>query len=229
MKLPILTIFALFLFASVLRADFTPVQLIEGPQPAYPAELIEDGQDGEVRIRATIDEEGRVKEAAVVSASHEAFGEAARAAVQQWRFQPAVRDGRPVLQTIVIPLQFRLSFQDRINALAGYPVFVNIDERTDKVHTWADVRRYFNIHGGEAARTMEYPEHLRGSGISEEIIVECVICPEGRPLNPRLVDLKHRELALPAIEHLVKQRFEKPRLRGKPVYVRQRVRLICAE
>lgn len=213
----------------LLSAEFVPVQLKEGRQPAYPEERKVSGENGEVRLRATIDEEGSVAELSVLSATHESFGEAAMETVRGWRFQPATRDGQPVPQTINIPIVFRMSFHDRINALAGYRVFVDIDELTDRVHGWSDVKKYFNVRGGVAARTMAYPESLRGSGITEEIVVECIISPEGRPLNPRLVDLKHRELAVPAVEHVVKLRFERPQLNGQPIYLRQRVKLICAE
>jgi TonB family protein len=211
-----------------LQAEFTPIKLLEGVQPVYPDQLKTTGENGEAKIRATIDESGSVAEAVVVDATHPAFGEAAREAVKAWRFQPAEEDGKPVPQTVDIPIVFKLSFKDRINALAGYEVFVDIDELTDTVHTWKDVKKYFPLRG-KASRFIPYPESLKGSGISEEITIQCVISPDGLILNPSILDLKHKELAVPALEHLVTLRFQRPKLDGKPIYLQQKVKLLASE
>lgn len=229
MKSKCLLTLAMCLLSSFLSAELTPVSLLEGKQPAYPPALKAEGGDGQVRVRAKIDATGKVVETSLVSATHEAFGESAIEAIRDWRFNPAVEDGIPVGQTIVIPIVFKLTFQDRINAIAGYEVFVDLEEQGVKVLGWSDVKRYFNVRGGASAREIPYPEALRGSGIKEEVVVQCVLSPQGRVLNPKLVDLKNRELAGPAIEHVVKLRFENPRLNGERVHVQQKVKLTCAE
>lgn len=213
---------------SFLQAEFVPIQLLQGVQPAYPEELKRYGEDGEAKIRATIDESGSVAEAAVVEATHPAFGEAALEAVKVWSFEPARKDGLPVPQSVVVPIIFKLSFKDRINALAGYEVFVDIDELTDTVRTWKDVKQYFPLRKNHS-RVIPYPEALKGSGISEEIVIECVISPDGLILNPNILNLRNNELAVPALEHLVTLRFQRPKMDGKPIYLRQKVKLIASE
>ncbi len=228
MKNLILFLLASGLSFSSLQAEFTPIQLLQGVQPTYPDELKLYGEDGEAKIRAIIDESGSVAEAAVVEATHPAFGQAALEAVKAWRFEPAREDGQPVPQTVVIPIIFKLSFKDRINALAGYAVFVDIDELTDTVRTWKDVKKYFPLRG-KASRSIPYPDSLKGSGISEEIVIECVISPDGLILNPNILNLRNKELAIPALEHLVTLRFQRPKMDGKPIYLQQKVKLIASE
>lgn len=77
--------------------------------PVYPFELRRAGITGSAVIAALLDPQGRVLEVSVVSATETAFGEAAAKAVQQWRFEPARRFGKPVHAWVSAPISFRLS------------------------------------------------------------------------------------------------------------------------
>lgn len=74
--------------------------------PEYPAQLKRDGVSGVVSLSVTITEEGKVSEAKVVKSSHPEFDAPAVAAVKEWRFKPAKKDGKPVALTIRLPVQF---------------------------------------------------------------------------------------------------------------------------
>ena len=56
------------------------------PKPAYPAELV--NVLGDARISLNIHNDGSVTDVKVLSATHEAFGVAAKAAAEHWRFEP---------------------------------------------------------------------------------------------------------------------------------------------
>ena len=56
------------------------------PKPEYPAELV--NVVGDVRISLNIHNDGSVTDVKVLSATHEAFGVAAKAAAEHWRFEP---------------------------------------------------------------------------------------------------------------------------------------------
>ena len=78
-------------------------------QPPYPPGEIRDQREGTVRIRVTIGPDGRVKAVARVQATNDAFWAAAeRQALNRWRFRPATVDGRPVEDSKVMTLHFRL-------------------------------------------------------------------------------------------------------------------------
>lgn len=216
------------LTALPLHAAKTNPQVIEGKAPAYPEELKKQGTMGEAKIRARIDEKGAVVEATVHSATHEAFGTAALSAVQAWRFRPAEENGVPVATTVTIPLQFKLSLKEQINAEAGREVFIDPNRITEKIHTWADVKKWFPLRGKDANR-IPYPEELKGSGISEEITIVCIISPEGQALNPVIENLQNKQLALPAIRHLALARFQPPQLDGQRIYLQQKIKLFCSE
>ncbi len=83
-----------------------PPKPFVGPAPEYPAALRKTGRNGEVTLTMRISARGAVLDPAVVSASDPAFGEAALAAVRQWRFLPAVKAGRPVETKAQMPFVF---------------------------------------------------------------------------------------------------------------------------
>ena len=72
--------------------DVTPPILIERVEPQWPR----DRQRGIVIITTVLTEEGRVCAARIAKSSmSEAVNAAALDAVKQWRFTPAMLDGRP--------------------------------------------------------------------------------------------------------------------------------------
>ena len=67
------------------------------------------GLEGEVVVRAEIDESGDPLEPSVWrSSGHPLLDRAALEAVRRWRFKPAERNGKPVGAVVQIPVSFRL-------------------------------------------------------------------------------------------------------------------------
>ncbi len=83
-----------------------PPKLFVGPNPEYPAALLKSKVKGAVAIDLEIDPEGRVVDPVVKSATDPAFGDAALAAVRNWRFLPRVHLGKPVGTKVEIPFNF---------------------------------------------------------------------------------------------------------------------------
>lgn len=87
-------------FAATLAgcaAGGRPPQLEGGADLVYPAEARAAGVEGRVVVRYDITSDGRVVNAAVVSAAPSGvFEDAALAAVRSWRFRPAVARGEAV-------------------------------------------------------------------------------------------------------------------------------------
>jgi TonB family protein len=64
--------------------------------PVYPSELRRQGVAGDALVEFVVGSDGRVRELGVVRATHVEFGESAANAVQEWRFDAAVKAGMPV-------------------------------------------------------------------------------------------------------------------------------------
>jgi protein TonB len=85
------------------------VQCPERMPPHYPAQAKRQREEGEVRLRVELDENGRVASVTVVSSSGSPrLDEAARRAIESWRCRPAQRDGQPVRAVALQSLAFVL-------------------------------------------------------------------------------------------------------------------------
>jgi protein TonB len=78
-------------------------------RPRFPDEMRRAGNSGVVNVKCLIDENGVVREAEAVTASDRGFEQPALEAVRQWTFKPARRDGVPVAQRAMIPINFTLT------------------------------------------------------------------------------------------------------------------------
>src|SRR5579863_8928100 len=91
-----------------LSPDSVESSLIHRVEPDYPEEARVRQLQGAVVLNIHIGQDGTVEEARLVS-GEPLLGEAAVAAVKQWRFQPRIVDGAPVEMKISVTLNFRLS------------------------------------------------------------------------------------------------------------------------
>ncbi len=80
-------------------------QLIQRVMPKYPALARERQLPGVVRVEAFIDEHGAVSNVKIVSGDP-ILAAAAQAAVRQWKYKPAILNGRPVASSAQISLVF---------------------------------------------------------------------------------------------------------------------------
>lgn len=90
----------------VRSLDAIPTPLHVTP-PIYPREWIDQGVRGNATVDFYIDETGTVRMPSIVASDHPLLGAAAAAAVSEWRFDPPLRRGRPVL----VHCQQVISFQ----------------------------------------------------------------------------------------------------------------------
>ncbi|MBN7838376.1 energy transducer TonB [Stenotrophomonas maltophilia] len=79
-------------------------------KPTYPAAALRNGVQGSVIASLNVDTRGQVTRAAIVSRTGERSRDLDRAvlsAVQNWKFQPAMHEGRAVASVVRVPVDFR--------------------------------------------------------------------------------------------------------------------------
>lgn len=69
-------------------------RVIKIVRPAYPSALLLTRTKGKVVVGFIIDPTGRVRDARVVSSTHQAFSDPAIVAINSWRFAPGMKNGR---------------------------------------------------------------------------------------------------------------------------------------
>jgi protein TonB len=89
-------------------SDRAPLPLVR-VEPQYPPAAARKGLEGWVRVQFTISTAGSVRDAVVVDSSDSVFERAALTAVNKWKYQPQMREGKPVeTSQIRVVLRFRM-------------------------------------------------------------------------------------------------------------------------
>jgi len=84
-------------------------RIVDGDKPDYPGNARAKGWEGTVKLQILVNTEGRVEDVRIVSGSgYDELDQAARQAVQSWRFSPALQNGAPVAAWATLPIVFDL-------------------------------------------------------------------------------------------------------------------------
>jgi TonB family protein len=155
----------------------------------------------------------------VNKATHPEFGEATIAMVEQWEFEPALKDGRPTRSELAFAQEF--SRYDR----------ELVPEAVDDVLTLEQKHPERIVGAGKldeplkptSTRPPVFPVAARGKGGKGEATVEILIDGEGRARLPRVVAASDPAFGWAAVQAVAVWRFEPPTRKGQPVVTRVRI------
>jgi TonB family protein len=91
-----------------LPYDEWPVAVYK-KEPVYPDSALRSGMEGEVFVKALIDEYGSVVSVSFLKSTEKIFEAPALNAVEQWKFSPFKKKGIRTKIEITVPLKFRIS------------------------------------------------------------------------------------------------------------------------
>lgn len=83
---------------------------------AFPEALRGSGIQGSVRLRPVVDANGCAHDVRVVKKVHPQLDEVAKQTVKTWKFEPALKDGRPVK----VQIELEVPFKDPGHRLSGH-------------------------------------------------------------------------------------------------------------
>ena len=78
------------------------------PEPEYSTEARQAKYQGTVVVSLIVGSDGKAHDVRVARSLGMGLDEKAIEAVQQWRFEPAMKDGRPVAVAVNVQVSFRL-------------------------------------------------------------------------------------------------------------------------
>jgi len=81
--------------------------------PVYPETLFKTERQGNVLLAGRIDAKGQIGDLRVVATSNNAFVKPAIEAVEQWRFKPATKNGKPIEIFANVGVRFRIQGDKR--------------------------------------------------------------------------------------------------------------------
>ena len=95
---------------AAVEARNRQVTLATPPKPTYPVQALRAHEQGTVLVLAQVNVDGQVTDARVVGRSGSLIlDRAAPKEVRGWKFDPALRNGRPVVASIEVPVNYRLN------------------------------------------------------------------------------------------------------------------------
>jgi TonB family protein len=93
--------------------DFIPYEVAPGvvrkADPRFPMEALRDNIEGDVVVKVWVDKRGRVRKVKVIKSSADIFLATSIEAAQQWVFNPAKIQGKPVSVWVAIPFRYRIT------------------------------------------------------------------------------------------------------------------------
>jgi TonB family protein len=87
--------------------EVAPPRLVYDPEPKYSKEAVSNLVEGTSRLEAVIDAAGMPGSIAILQPLGMGLDEQAVLAVQQWKFQPATKNGQPVAVQMNVQINFR--------------------------------------------------------------------------------------------------------------------------
>jgi outer membrane biosynthesis protein TonB len=142
----------------------------------------------------------------IISASHEGFIAPTLAALEQWRFEPGLKNNEPADFRVSLPFTFKIPLDVQLKRIMGRDIFVRIDA---PIVPAGDLGR---MPTPERWLIPPFPEALVGSGLSGRAIISFVINKEGLVVNPAVKKSDHDEFTLAAL--LTVCRLQYPVIRG---------------
>jgi periplasmic protein TonB len=91
----------------VVGPKYAP-RVISRVPPVYPEEARAARISGVVKLQALIDPAGNVVETKILEDLPHGLGEAAAAAVRQWKFEPLISEGKPIPVLLELYINFKL-------------------------------------------------------------------------------------------------------------------------
>jgi TonB family protein len=199
--------------------DRQPVLLVR-VHPDFPFEMKREGLPGSATVALVIETDGTVNWSEVVEATHPAFGAAAAACVLKWKFEPKLKDGRPVRCTMVQSLKFNID-----------PV------PKDWANTKTEIKDPVSVKPGDVAPRVvtrinaQYTRKLVDRRVSGSVIAEYSVTQEGIVEGIRIIEATDKLLE-PFVKNCLSHwRFVPPLRNGLPVRMklRQVFTFTCAQ
>ena len=212
---PVLVLMVSFLVLAVpSAAELVVPKPVETKSPEYPEELTSTGVGGMTLIDVLVRKDGTATDPVVKSADHPEFGEAAKAVIVDWKFNPAMQDGRPIEMRVAVPFQFWSPIWEQINRAMKREVFTTLPEPA-----LSELAYGKELKVKKKAQSM-FPRSQGRARVSRvEVKVLFVVAPDGSVINPRFEVPPQKELVLQAFVAAARMKFRPPVKDGKGVYV----------
>jgi TonB family protein len=189
------------------KLDQQPVPKFQKP-PVYPYALSARGNSGEVMIDFVVDAHGDVWNPIVLKSTHPEFEAPAVEALLEWKFNPGLKDGRPVDTHMQVPIIFEVSR----NGTPGVSPFVA--PRKPPKETPPEFQ-YDEPPRAMLTTAPVYPIELLEQKITGSAMIHFLVDPTGQPREITVHEATRPEFGAAAAAMIAAWRFEPAKKNGK--------------
>jgi TonB family protein len=186
-------------------------------QPVYPYPLLRDNRKGKATVLFIIGQTGDVEGLKVIEATEPEFGLALTAAVETFKFEPALKDGHPTQASLKVEQEYdAFAFDsfvaDQELSLLRYEkkkpaAIVGVDQLDSPLKPLS-------------RRPPVFPLALRGKTDQGQARIELLVDEEGHARLPRIAEASDPAFGYAAVQAVSQWLFEPPKAGGKAVVVR---------
>jgi TonB family protein len=163
-----------------------------------------------------IDERGVVIQTDVLKSTHPEFGRALAAALQAYSFEPALKQGKPIVSALKMEQEFDPADADRDERAL-------LAEETRHPEEILAPKSAADIPKAIARPAPAYPPEKTGT--SGRAVVEFLIDRDGHARLPRIVSATDPAFGYAGVQAISRWQFEKPVIQGRAAVLRVRMPL----
>jgi TonB family protein len=190
----------------------TPVA-IDQPRPQYTADALTARVEGIVTLECVVGADGTVSEGRVVKSLFPSLDDVALRTVQDWKFKPGTKDGKPVPVRVNVEMSFSLSDSPEVRGpRVDSPDVLKPSKEVTAPRLLHEVKPQYT------ARAIR--ERAQG-----KIRMACVVLPDGTVGDVQVKESLHPDLDLEAVRTLRKWRFVPGMTEGSAVPVQVEIEM----
>lgn len=194
------------------QSNYTPPRQLEAVRPAYPAAMRRFGLSGRVVCDFDVMEDGHVAKVGIFESDNPAFDEAAVEAVRRWRYQPAMRDGKPLRMRVRQPVHFNYTGEGGAGASGAY----RVTDEADQSKLPPELR--FDTAPQIRGVTLPvYPHALRVEAVRGRARAAMLVGPAGEVTGVKILAADRPEFGLALAAALQGFKFDPAYRGGQPV------------
>lgn len=211
---------------TVPDSSYVPCKVNHAVSPVFPLSLLSDGVvRGEVLVTLEIDPHGQLADSLVTAYTHRRFVDETLQAIKQWRFEPGLAEGRPVISILNITFSFETT---------GVVVIERHGPSSWSSATPGDPYEY-RPHGvatlDRAPAPVQmpgpvYPKEWIEQGRAGTVVIDFFIDETGQARLPTIGSHTDVFLASSALAAVKQWRFEPPTRHGRPVLARAQQKFV---
>ncbi|MBN1274125.1 MAG: TonB family protein [Candidatus Aminicenantes bacterium] len=115
-----------------------PPKPVKQVQPSYPEALKIKGIEGTVILEIKTDEEGNIIDIKVIKSVHPELDHAAVSALKQWKYEPALKEGKPVSVVFTVSVDYKLDKKKQPAAAPTEPADEELSRILDRCTKYCD-------------------------------------------------------------------------------------------